>query len=138
MNTKKSAKVIAVGMAALALALTSCDANQEFKDSCKEVGGEVKRENEAHSFLGMAPVGYVSRPGPGGRGSARSGKSSKNGGNKKSLNKKRNFQAPVPNATATDSSGINLGGSSSGKKSSKKSGDNDWVCVKNGEILFED
>jgi hypothetical protein len=139
---KTTTTVITAGTVAMVLTLVGCDASDEFKTNCKNAGGEVKRENDVRSILGMAPVGYTAGKGPSTSGSSKTGKTNSTGGGRtstntgKSLDKRNKAATPAPNTSPTGSSKLGLGSSSS--KKGKKTSDNDWVCVKNGEVLFED
>ena len=126
------------------LALTGCstDASDDFKSRCKQANGEVKRENDVD--LGMAPQAFVA-----GKGGGKSGGSSKGsskggglgglfGGNSKPKPKPKN-EAPK---TDKKNDGWKLADKGNSKpkpkKKSSKSDDNDFLCVKNGNVLFEE
>jgi hypothetical protein len=123
---KKTTTAVLIGTTMLALA--ACDASEEFKESCKQAGGEVMRENEVSSILGMASVSFVAgRPAPP-RPASRPGKIDKVVPAPK---------APPANPNVTSVPTVNPLPQAAGKSGKKKS-DNDWVCVKNGNILFEE
>lgn len=140
-----------------ALVLTGCGDNpsDDFKSRCDKANGKVVRENDFEGeTLGMAPMAFSAGKGggSGSRGGSRgssSGSSSKGGGLLGGLfggGDKKKSDKPKSKAPSTNkkNDGWKLAdGSKStkkpGKKKSKsKSDDNDFLCVKNGEILFEE
>lgn len=117
MNKRVATTVVSAAVAAgMVFGLTGCSDKPpaDFAKACKQAGGKTMRENDFEN-LGMAPMAFVAgKPKP-----------------KKSKSKKVG-KAPKNN-------GWKLAGGShkSKKKKSKKHDDNEWVCVKNGQELFE-
>ncbi len=100
-----------------ALVLTGCSdtkPSDEFTKACKNAGGKIEREND--NSLSMGPVAFVA--GKGGGSKPKPSKAKKVKKNKK---------------TSKLGSGLN-----SKPKPKKKSDDNDFLCVKNGNVLFEE
>lgn len=96
-----------------ALVLTGCsDAkpSDEFTKACKNAGGKIEREKD--NSLSMGSVAFVT---------------GKGGGKSKPSKTKKTKKAKGL------SSGLN-----SKPKPKKKSDDNDFLCVKNGNVLFEE
>lgn len=116
-----------------ALVLTGCaqEPSDGFKKSCKQAGGTIEREND--NTLGMGSVSFsVSKPKPVQKApkveAPKSPKLPKN-----SSPKPNNTQ---PKAVVQTPSGNELA-FGKGKKR-KSSDDNDFLCVKDGVLLFEE
>lgn len=149
----------AVGLAvAGALVLTGCsEPSNDFKQKCKQAGGKVVRENDFEGeTLGMAPMAFSAGKGggsgsrSGSRGSS-SGSSNDGGGLLGGLfgggdSDKKKSDKPKSKAPSTKkkNDGWKLADGSKDKKPSKKAkkskkhDDNDFLCVKNDTILFEE
>ncbi|AXH67351.1 hypothetical protein SEA_WOFFORD_209 [Streptomyces phage Wofford] len=129
MNKLTNFAVSSVVVGGLAFGLVGCnnDAPDDFQKRCDKANGKVMREDDFEGeTLGMAPVAFVAGKGGGG---SRGGSGSKSGGSKSSKGSK--------------SKGLGMGSGENSKpkpKKSKKSKkhDNEWICVKNDEILFEE
>lgn len=147
----------AVGLAVVgALVLTGCsEPSNDFKQKCKQSGGKVVRENDFDGeTLGMAPMAFSAGKGggsgsrSGSRGSSSDSSSDGDGllgglfgdGDKKKSDKPKS-KAP---STKKKNDGWKLADGSKDKKPSKKAkkskkrDDNDFLCVKNDTILFEE
>lgn len=147
--------VTATVAASLVFGLSACSqAPDGFEDRCDKAGGEVTREDDFDGeTLGMAPMAFSAGKGggsgsrSGSRGSS-SGSSSKGGGLLGGLfggNDSKKSDKPKSKAPSTrkKNDGWKLADSSKSRKPSKKSkskshDDNDWLCVKDGVILFEE
>jgi hypothetical protein len=125
MNKLTKIAVSSVVVGGLAFGLVGCnDAPEDFKKRCDKANGKVMKENDFEGeTLGMAPVAFVAGKGGGG---SRGGSSSKSSGSKSKGSKSKGWDM-----------GSGEGTKPKPKKKSKKS-DNDWICVKNNEILFEE
>ncbi|AXH66926.1 hypothetical protein SEA_STARPLATINUM_217 [Streptomyces phage StarPlatinum] len=138
MNTKLIPSVIA-GAVVSAVILTGCkEASNEFKQDCKQRGGKVVREDDFEGeYLGMAPMAVsVPKPPPATKPAApkapKVDKLPKNSAPKPAKPAAPKTQAPNGNDLA-------FGGTTKPKKNKKsKKDDNDFLCVKNGEVLFEE
>ncbi|AIW02662.1 hypothetical protein AXJ18_gp112 [Streptomyces phage Jay2Jay] len=130
----------------LVFGLTACGKDEPPKDfakACKAAGGKTMRENDFES-LGMAPMAFVAGKG-GGRsssGGSKSGSSKSGGfgglfGGSKSKPKQKSPKIhKAPKNDGWKMAGGNKS-TSKPKKKSKKHDDNEWVCVKNGQELFD-
>ncbi|ASR77422.1 hypothetical protein FDI36_gp099 [Streptomyces phage NootNoot] len=147
--------VVLAGSVVGALALTGCtnEPSDGFKDRCKKAGGTIEREND--NTLGMAPMAF-SKPGvpappkPAAPAAKvplapkapkveipKTPKLPKNDAPK---------SVKTPSAPRTPSkvnptygNGLALGSVTKGKtKKKSKHDDNDFLCVKDGELLFEE
>lgn len=148
----KSNKLIPAAIASAvvgALVLTGCNEPSDgFKDQCKKAGGTIEREND-YEALGMGPVGFgVPKPPP----AKPAAPAPKAPAAPKPAPKAPKVEipktpklpkndAPKPNkpgvskaTPSVPSNGFAMGG----KKKSKKHDDNDFLCVKNDTILFEE
>lgn len=123
------------------LALTGCstDASDDFKSRCKQANGEVKRENDVD--LGMAPQAFVAGKGGGGKGGGSSKGATKGSGLSGLFGGKSKPKSKAPK-TDNKNDGWKLADKGNSKpkpkKKSKKHDDNDFLCVKNGNVLFEE
>lgn len=131
---KKTATAVMIGT--MALALVACGPSEKFKASCDKVGGQVKKESEVSSILGMSNVAFVAGtaprpPAPVSRPVVKI---------PAGVNKAPKVNSPTlaPKAPPLLENGQMPAAAGSGKKSGKKSSDDDYVCVKDGEILFEE
>lgn len=130
---KKTATAVMIG--SLAAVLVACGPSEEFKASCDHVGGEVKKESEVSSILGMSSVAFIAGtpprpPAPAPRPVVKI---------PSTVNKlpKANSPTLVPKAPPVLENGQMPAAAGSGK-ATKKSSDDDYVCVKDGKILFEE
>jgi hypothetical protein len=115
MNTKAFA---IAGLTAVALSLTACSASSapsdSFKDSCDKVNGTVQQENDS---LGMGALeGFKPKP---------------RSASKPRVSKPKAAKPYKPGKAAPP---VKPGK----KKHSSSSSDNDWQCVKDGVVLFEE
>ena len=149
--------VTATVAASLVLGLSACSqkAPDGFEDRCDKAGGKVTREDDFDGeTLGMAPMAFSAGKGggSGSRGGSRGSSSGSSndgggllgglfGGNDKKKSDKPKSKAP---STKKKNDGWKLADGSKDKKPSKKSkkakshDDNDFLCVKNDTILFEE
>lgn len=134
-----------------ALMLTGCsEANDEFKDRCKKAGGTIERENDFDA-LGMGPVALTvprppappAKPAP----KAEAPKKLPSMPKAPKVEKLPKNDAPKSDKTKAPGSVVtqtpNAKGSTLGKgkgkgKSGGSSDDNGFLCVKDGDILFEE
>ena len=145
MKSNKFVPAVIASAVVGALALTGCaqEPSDGFKKQCKKAGGTIEREND-YEALGMGPVGFgVPKP-PAPKAPAvpkpvqkapkvelpKTPKLPKN-----DAPKSAKTQKPVPKASPTG--GLALA-PTKGKKRGKKHDDNDFLCVKNGNVLFEE
>ncbi len=136
-----------------ALVLTGCGdkPSDDFDKRCKKAHGKVVRENDFEGeTLGMAPMAFSAGKGggSGSRGGSRSsGSGSSDGGGLlgglfggDGDNKKSKPKSKTPSSKKND--GWKLADGSKGSKKPKgkksKSDDNDFLCVKNDTVLFEE
>lgn len=153
MNNKLIPSAIAATVVG-ALVLTGCGdkPSDDFKSRCDKADGKVVREDDFDGeTLGMAPMAFSAGKGggSGSRGGSRgsSSGSSKGGGNFLGDlfgggNKKSDKPKSKAPSTNKKNDGWKLADGSKGtkkpKKSKSKSHDNDFLCVKNDTILFEE
>lgn len=136
---KKTAAVVIIS--SMSMALVACGPSPEFEKNCKNAGGEVKRESEVSSIFGMAPIAFevVNPPRPPAPAPKPAIKIPKV---TTPVQKAPKVNSPtlVPKAPPVNSdTNIQMpAAAGSGKGKSKKSSDDDWVCVKNGEVIFEE
>ncbi|QGH76464.1 hypothetical protein SEA_DAUBENSKI_192 [Streptomyces phage Daubenski] len=136
MNKRVTSTAVSATVAAgLVFGLAACGKDtppKDFAKACKAAGGKTMRENDFEN-LGMAPMAFdISRPRP-----ASKPKSSIFGGKSKPKSPKVG-KAPK-NKTWKLAGGHGSGHSSKGKNKKKhKTDDNEWVCVKNGQELFDE
>lgn len=153
----KSNKLVPAAIASAvvgALVLTGCsqEPSDGFKKQCKKAGGTIEREND-YEALGMGPVGFgVPKPpspakpaAPAPRPAPAAPKPVQKAPKvelpktpklpKNDAPKSAKTQKPVPKASPTG--GLALA-PTKGKKRGKKHDDNDFLCVKNGNVLFEE
>ena len=158
MNNKLIPSALA-GAVVTAMVITGCSKpSDDFQTRCDKAKGEVVRENDFEGeTLGMAPMAFSAGKGggsgrSGSRGSSSGSSSNKGGGllgglfgggdSDKKKSTKPKSKAP---STKQKNDGWKLADGSKGtkkpsKKKSKKSksDDNDFLCVKNDTILFEE
>lgn len=149
MNKRVATTAVSAAVAGgLVFGLAACGKDEPPKDfakACKAAGGKTMRENDFEN-LGMAPMAFVAGKG-GGRSSS--------GGSKSGGSKSGGFgglfgggkSKPKSNSPKLDKSkknkgwklagGNGSGHSTKGKSKKHKSDDNEWVCVKNGQELFD-
>jgi hypothetical protein len=141
MKTKLIPSVIA-GAVVSAVVLTGCkEASNEFKQDCKQRGGKVVREDDFEGeYLGMAPMafGLPKPPAPVKPAAPKVPKAPK-------VDKLPKNDAPKPAKPKTskpdtvNGNDLAFGDTTKPKKTKKpKKDDNDFLCVKNGEVLFEE
>ncbi|QDK03015.1 hypothetical protein KNU71_gp102 [Streptomyces phage Braelyn] len=144
MNKRVATTAVSAAVAGgLVFGLAACGKDEPPKDfakACKAAGGKTMRENDFEN-LGMAPMAFVAGKG-GGRSSSKSGNKSKGGGLKGLFggNKSKPKSPKVTKAPKNDGwklAGGNHTTSKPKKNKSKKHDDNEWVCVKNGQELFD-
>jgi hypothetical protein len=123
---KKTATTVIIG--SMVAALVACGASEEFKKSCKDAGGEVKRESEVSSIFSMEAIGFDAAGTP-----------------PKPVVKAPAVVVPkivTPKAPVTsrnvDIPMPTLAGKGKGTGKSRSSSDDDYVCVKGDKVLFEE
>lgn len=135
---KKTAAVVIIG--SMSVALVACGPSPEFEKNCKNAGGEVKRESEVSSIFGMAPIAFEvvnpPRP-PAPKPVIKIPKDTKPVQKAPKVNSPTLAPKAPPINSDTNVQMPAAAGSGKGK-SKKSSDDDDWVCVKNGEVIFEE
>ncbi|ASR75569.1 hypothetical protein SEA_MILDRED21_207 [Streptomyces phage Mildred21] len=151
-NTLIPATIASAVVGALMLTGCSQEPSDGFKERCKEAEGTIEREND--NTLGMSPVGFgVPKPPAPAKPAAPAPKAP---AAPKPAQKAPKVEVPktpklpkndapksdktrTPRSTVTqtpNSNGLAFGKSK--KRKSKKADDNDFLCVKDGELLFEE
>ena len=145
MNKRVATTAVSAAVAAgMVFGLSACGDDKPPKDfakACKAAGGKTMREDDFEN-LGMAPMAFVAGKGGGGRSGSSGSKSGGFGGLFGGGKSKPKNSSPKVDKSKKNK-GWNLGsgtGHNSKPKPKKKhkSGDNEWICVKNGVELFDE
>ncbi|ASR77861.1 hypothetical protein FDI38_gp106 [Streptomyces phage Peebs] len=156
MNKRVATTAVSAAVAAgMVFGLSACgsEASDGFKKNCKAAGGHIERKNDFES-LGMAPMAFTVPKPPAPKPAAPAvkapsvPKAPKPAAPKVEIPKTpklpkndapKSNKTRTPSVTATpNSNGLAFGTSKSKKRKSKKADDNDFLCVKDGNVLFEE